>query len=116
MEIMTIEAVVDYLSCDGSNDDFAIRGDNFIPADGKYSNSRYHGDSEDDYGLDLGGVSAIAIPRYTERHISAAVARAKKYGKFAVLLRGQQMNAHPVYNDPGECLIDNNQVVCIIGD
>lgn len=112
MKKMTVQEVIEYLNSD-ENGDFAFRGDDFIPADGeKYNNSFYHGDDEDEF--ELGGVSAIAISSYYDNDIIDAICNARKYGNNVVLLRGEQINAHEWANDPGECLIQNNEVVCIV--
>ena len=112
MKKMTIQEVIEYLNNDETNDDFAFRGDDFVPADGGYKNSWYHGDDEEEFELD--GVSAININSYRDNDIIKAVGRARMYGENVVLLRGYQINAHEWANDPGECLIQNNEVICII--
>ena len=113
MKKMTVQEVIEYLNNDESGDDFAFRGDDFVPGvGGKYNNSCYHGDDADEFELD--GVSAINITSYRERDVIKAIGRARMYGENVVLLRGYQTNSHEWANDPDECLIQNNQVVCVI--
>jgi hypothetical protein len=110
---MTLQEVIEYLNNDESNDDFAFRGDDYIPADGDaYRNSWYHGDDADEFELD--GVSAIHISTYRDADISKSICLAKAYGNSVVLLRGRTTNAHEWANDFGECLVKNNEVVCVI--
>lgn len=112
MKKMTVQEVIEYLNNDETNDDFAFRGDDFVPANGGYRNSWYHGDDADEFELD--GVSAVNISTYHDKDIIDAICKAKKYGNNVVLLRGYQINAHEWANDPSECLIQNNEVVCVI--
>jgi hypothetical protein len=110
---MTLQEVIEYLNNDESNDDFAFRGDDFIPADGDaYRNSWYHGDDADEF--ELAGVSAIHISTYCENDIIRSICKARAYGNNVVLLRGYTTNAHEWAHDPGECLVQNNVVVCVI--
>jgi len=112
MKKMTVQEVIEYLNNDESNDDFAFRGDDFIPEKGGYKNSSYHGDDADEFELD--GVSAIYINTYRDADIIKAIGRARMYGDNVVLLRGYEINAHEWAHDPDECLIQNNEVVCVI--
>lgn len=113
MKKMTVQEVIEYLNNDETNYDFAFRGDDFVPAEGEaYNNSSYHGDDEDEFELD--GVSAININSYCVADVIKAIGRARMYGNNVVLLRGYQINAHEWANDPDECLIQNNAVVCVI--
>ena len=113
MKKMTVQEVIEYLNNDETNDDFAFRGDDFIPAEGEcYKNSWYHGDDADEFELD--GVSAININSYRDADVIKAIGRARMYGDNVVILRGYQINAHEWAHDPGECLIQNNEVICVI--
>lgn len=108
---MTIKETIEYIKNDESNDDFAFRGDDFVP-ECKFNNSRYHGDDESEF--ELGGVSAIKITAYGEKYIQEAARLAKRYGKNIFLLKGQAINAHAWANDPGECLMQAHQIVAVI--
>ena len=113
MKKMTVQEGIEYLNDDETNDDFAFRGDDFIPAEGEgYKNSWYHGDDAEEFELD--GVSAIHISTYSDSDIIKSICMARAYGNNVVLLRGITTNAHEWANDPGECLVQNNVVVCVI--
>lgn len=113
MKKMTIQEVIEYLNNDETNDDFAFRGDDFVPADGEgYKNSRYHGDDAEEFELD--GVSAIYIPSYHDADIIRSICMAKAYGNNVVLLRGYTTNGHEWAHDSHECLVQNNEIVCVI--
>lgn len=115
METMTIKQVVEYIKNDDTFDDFGFRGDNCNPVEidgNKFYNSRYHGDDVEEFELD--GVSCIFIAAKQDEYIESAIYAAKKYGKNVYLLRGNQVNADEEFNDPNECLIQNNVIVCTI--
>ena len=108
---MTIQEAIEYIKNENTNDDFAFRGDDFIPVR-KFRNSRYHGDDEQEFNL--GGVSAIKVNAYGEQYIREAANTAKRYGKNLFLLQGYAINAHEWANDPGECLMTEHKIVGII--
>lgn len=111
MRKMTVSEVIEYLKNDDSFDDFAFRGDDFVPSS-NFKNSRYHGDDEPEY--ELNGVSAIAIPAMQSRYITDAIKSAVKYGRNIYLLRGRAINADEVNHDPQEVLIQNHTIVCMV--
>ena len=108
--IYSIEQVAEIITSDDTFDDFAVRGDDVIPADGHYRNSRFHGDECGEF--EMPGVSAIDIPGVD--YLADAVESAAKYGHTVVLLRGYEINANEEYNDPGECLMQDSTIVCVI--
>lgn len=108
---MTIEQAVRYMQECPDHRDFAVRGDDFTPSK-KFRRSWYHGD--DTKPFRLAGVSAVSIPYYSADYVARAVRNAKKYGKTVHLISGTQINAHEIYHDPGECLIIDNKIECII--
>jgi hypothetical protein len=108
---MTVEEVVDHLINDDSFDDFAFRGDDFVPVK-RFRKSKYHGDDRSEYQLN--GVSAIHIPALNDEYIKDAIRQARKYGKNIFLLRGESQNADDTYNDPGEICMVSHEIVCIV--
>ena len=110
---MTIQEVIEYLENDTSFDDYAFRGDDFIP-ERDFNNSYYHGDDEAEY--ELPGVSAIFIPAFEESYITKSIEKARHYGKNVFLLRGQMTNADDVNHDPDELIMMNNEIIAIVVD
>jgi hypothetical protein len=108
---MTVQEVIDYIEDTDTFDDFAFRGDNYIPAK-NFRDSWYHGDDMPEYQLH--GVSAIKVMAPHKSYILDAMKLAKKYGNTLFLLRGQAINADEVTNDPGECLMTSHKIVCIV--
>lgn len=108
---MTIQEAIEYIENEDTNDDFAFRGDDFIP-ESTFRSSWYHGDEEEEF--ELGGVSAIKVMACSEQYIRKAAEAAKSYGKNLFLLQGYAINAHEWTNDPGECLMAEHKIVCIV--
>lgn len=111
---MTIKKAIDYIENEDTNDDFSFRGDDFIPSD-TFNNSFYHpSDIDDGEEYELGGVSAIKVMACEEQYIIKAAEKAKKYGKNLFLLQGCADNADEENHDPGECLMVEHKIVCIV--
>lgn len=111
MKSMTIDQIVEYLDNEETNDDFAFRGDDEEVV-GSFNNSCYHGDDEPEY--ELGGVSAIVLPRFNKDNVIESICKARAYGKNVYLLRGLQINADEATHDPDEVLIQENKIVCVV--
>ena len=113
---MTIQEAIEYIKNEDTNDDFAFRGDNFIPS-GAFNNSFYHpSDIDDGEEYELDGVSAIKVVACEEQYIVKAAKMAKKYGKNLFLLQGCADNADEENHDPGECLMTEHKIVCLVVD
>lgn len=108
---MTISEAIEYIENDETNNDFAFRGDDFIP-ESTFNYSWYHGDDEEEFELD--GVSAIKVMGYSETHILKSANMAQQYGKNIFLLSGCAINAHEWASDPGECLMTEHEIVGIV--
>lgn len=110
----TINEVYEFLNSNESGDfDYAIRGDDYTPKK-SFRKSKYHGDDTKEF--QLSGVSAINIPAYGKEYVEKAVTNAKKYGEKIFLIKGKMKNAHSVFNDPSEVLIEDNKIVFEIID
>lgn len=110
---MTLEQAIEYIESENADNDFCFRADSFIP-ETTFENSKYHGDNEDDYGMDLGGVSVIKVMMDKRKYIMDAFNLAKRYGKNVFLIDGYLINAHDIYHDAGEALATNHKIVAII--
>jgi hypothetical protein len=109
MKELTVSEAITIIDSADSFDDFAIRGDDYVP-EVSFANSHYHGDEESEFELD--GISCFKLD-FSDQIINK-IARAKKYGKYVFLLRGRCHNAHEVYCDPDESLINNNEILGVI--
>lgn len=92
-------------------DDFAFRGDDYIPAH-RFRRSWYHGDDEKPFRL--AGTSAIMINSPREEDILRAANQASQYGQHLFLLRGTAAPAHEWACDPGEVLMAEHKIVAMV--
>ena len=111
---MTIQEAIEYIENEDTNDDFAFRGDDYIPAR-KFRNSFYHpSDIDDGETYNLGGVSSIKVMVNSEKYIVEAANLARQYGKNLFLLQGSAINADEENHDKDECLMTEHKIVCVI--
>lgn len=108
---MTAQQVIEYIENSETFDDFAFRGDDFIPAK-SFRKSRYHGDDGPEY--ELKGVSSIKVADCQEQYIIEAMEQARKYGDNLFLLQGRAINADDENHDHGECLMTSHKIICIV--
>lgn len=108
---LTTQEAIDLIKNDESFDDFAFRGDDFVPAK-KFRNSRYHGDDEPEYKLN--GVSAITVYAPGADYIKQAIAKARKYGNNVFLLAGKTASNYS--GDKDEILMTEYRIIGIIND
>ena len=111
---MTIQEVIEYIENKDTNDDFAFRGDDYIPAR-KFRNSFYHpSDIDDGETYNLGGVSSIKVMASSEKYIIEAANLARPYGSNLFLLQGTAINAVEENHDKDECLMIEHKIICIV--